>query len=126
MAGMLDRASASFWSISDAQHRRLVDLLNALHELSARGDEARMRAILAELTEYTVHHFAYEDLNALSGRARPAHRRALRVPAIVAQRTYGAYGGASRASRIFCRSSCEPNGLVIANRKLASARIPRA
>lgn len=38
-----------------------MDLLNALHELSARGDEARMRAILAELTEYTVHHFAYEE-----------------------------------------------------------------
>jgi len=46
----------------DAQHRRLVDMLNDLHEgmVSGTGSE-RLSALLAGLVDYTAKHFAYEE-----------------------------------------------------------------
>lgn len=60
----------------DAQHRRLVDLLNALHAVSAGGNHGQTARILRELTDYTVTHFAYEErlLEAVGYPDLAAHR----------------------------------------------------
>jgi len=46
----------------DAQHRKLVDMLNALHDGMTVGNSAEKLAVLLDgLVEYTVIHFAYEE-----------------------------------------------------------------
>lgn len=46
----------------DAQHQRLVAILNELHESMVSGHGAeRLRAVLGELVAYTAEHFAYEE-----------------------------------------------------------------
>lgn len=46
----------------DEQHRTLFDILNRLHEAVAAGKEqGELFAILDELIEYTVYHFATEE-----------------------------------------------------------------
>ena len=49
-------------AVIDEQHRRLVDLINQLHEaLLKRQSKAVMGRILAQLTNYTEVHFAFEE-----------------------------------------------------------------
>ncbi len=46
----------------DRQHRKLLELFNALDEALARGDAARMvRPLLSELASYTRYHFSTEQ-----------------------------------------------------------------
>jgi hemerythrin-like metal-binding protein len=44
----------------DVQHRKLIDMINALREAGPKGGEA-VRRILGELTQYTVFHFGFEE-----------------------------------------------------------------
>ncbi len=46
----------------DEQHKKLIDLLNRLHECKAskKGDQT-ISKILQELIDYTVYHFAFEE-----------------------------------------------------------------
>jgi hemerythrin-like metal-binding protein len=46
----------------DFQHRRLVDILNRLHEamVSRQGNEVLV-VILDDLVKYTIEHFTYEE-----------------------------------------------------------------
>lgn len=46
----------------DAQHRKLVDLINGLHEAMLVGQGAGMlERLLGELIEYTIYHFECEE-----------------------------------------------------------------
>lgn len=45
----------------DAQHQRLVELVNQLGEDAHSGDPARIDQALAELADYTVYHFRCEE-----------------------------------------------------------------
>lgn len=46
----------------DAQHQKLFELLNRLHESVVQGKEqTELHAILDELIEYTVYHFKTEE-----------------------------------------------------------------
>jgi len=56
-----DELSVQIDSI-DAQHKKLVDIINAMHEAMQVGKANDfMRRILADLTAYTQDHFAYEE-----------------------------------------------------------------
>jgi hemerythrin len=46
----------------DAQHHKLVDMLNELHDgmLAGKGSE-HLGGLLVGLVDYTAHHFAYEE-----------------------------------------------------------------
>lgn len=60
----------------DAQHRRLVGLVNQLGEDAHSGDPARIDQALAELADYTVYHFQCEEgiMTAAGVAARHADR----------------------------------------------------
>lgn len=60
--------------IIDQQHHRIVDLINQLAEATTRDDQA---AVLEELVDYTLSHFAFEEeLMEESGYTfGPAHKR---------------------------------------------------
>lgn len=46
----------------DAQHRRLLDIINQLHEAMKLGGKPSMLAqVMNELVGYTRYHFAYEE-----------------------------------------------------------------
>ena len=45
----------------DAQHRRLVDLLNSLSDQIDSASPARVDDLLKALAQYTVYHFSYEE-----------------------------------------------------------------
>jgi len=46
----------------DEQHKKLIELLNRLHECkAAKKGDATIRGILEELVDYTVYHFAFEE-----------------------------------------------------------------
>lgn len=46
----------------DAQHRRLLDIINQLHEVIKKGGRpAQLSEVLNELVGYTRYHFAYEE-----------------------------------------------------------------
>ena len=46
----------------DDQHKKLFEMLNALHQATANGDEQSvLMGILDELIEYTVYHFQTEE-----------------------------------------------------------------
>ncbi|MBP7096063.1 MAG: hemerythrin family protein [Spirochaetia bacterium] len=49
-------------ALIDSQHRRLVDLINDLHEamIARKGKEITAR-VLDELADYTVYHFGVEE-----------------------------------------------------------------
>ncbi len=56
-----DSLSVDLESI-DAQHKKLVDILNSLHGSTASAqDPEAVKKILNELVEYTVYHFSYEE-----------------------------------------------------------------
>ncbi len=46
----------------DLQHRRLVDLINQLHDaMKAGSDRAKVGGVVDQLLSYTNYHFAYEE-----------------------------------------------------------------
>ncbi len=46
----------------DAQHRKLVELINQLDEALYTGQDKEMQGVvLAQLIDYTVYHFGYEE-----------------------------------------------------------------
>ena len=46
----------------DAQHRRLLDMINALHEAMLMGGKAgALKAVMDELVAYTHYHFTFEE-----------------------------------------------------------------
>lgn len=49
-------------SEQDAQHKKLIDLINQLNEAmqAGKGNDA-MGKVLTELVNYTVYHFGYEE-----------------------------------------------------------------
>ena len=48
--------------VIDDQHRRIVDMINLLHQAQARdGSRAEVGAVLNELVDYTLSHFAFEE-----------------------------------------------------------------
>jgi len=45
----------------DAQHRRIVDYINRLYELRDTPNRAALGDVIAEMVDYTVSHFAFEE-----------------------------------------------------------------
>ena len=45
----------------DAQHRSIVDKINALHDCHGQADREVVAGIIAELTRYTIEHFLLEE-----------------------------------------------------------------
>ena len=63
----------------DAQHRRLVELVNDLGEEIDRGDSRKLDFVLQELAQYTVYHFGSERTATLWSRCRSGLRRAMKT-----------------------------------------------
>jgi hemerythrin len=47
--------------VIDHQHQRIVDYLNELNTANETGDQAATNHVLAELVDYTLTHFAFEE-----------------------------------------------------------------
>ena len=47
--------------VIDNQHRRIVDMINHLHDAVERGDRRELNDILDELVDYTLSHFTFEE-----------------------------------------------------------------
>ena len=47
--------------VIDAQHRRIVELANALEAAALRQDRAAAGAVMDELIDYTLSHFTFEE-----------------------------------------------------------------
>lgn len=47
--------------IIDAQHRRIVEYINLLHEARMRGDKDAIARVIEELVDYTLSHFSVEE-----------------------------------------------------------------
>jgi hemerythrin len=46
----------------DAQHKRLVDIINKLHDaIQAGSEQETLQSILSKLTDYTKYHFDFEE-----------------------------------------------------------------
>ncbi|MCL1960239.1 MAG: bacteriohemerythrin [Desulfovibrionaceae bacterium] len=45
----------------DAQHRRIVSYINRLYELRGSADRASLGDVIAEMVDYTMSHFAFEE-----------------------------------------------------------------
>ena len=45
----------------DTQHKRIVDYINKLHELRDSPDRAALADVIAEMVDYTISHFAFEE-----------------------------------------------------------------
>ncbi|MDO5625975.1 MAG: bacteriohemerythrin [Pseudomonadota bacterium] len=45
----------------DVQHRRIVDYINQLHTLRETHDRAALGEVIAEMVDYTISHFAFEE-----------------------------------------------------------------
>ena len=46
----------------DAQHKRLVDIINKLHDaIQAGSEQEALHGILSKLTDYTKYHFDFEE-----------------------------------------------------------------
>ena len=48
--------------IIDDQHKRLVEYVNQLDEARIRRDRGAIARVIAELVDYTVSHFAFEEV----------------------------------------------------------------
>ncbi|MEX6503302.1 bacteriohemerythrin [Pseudomonas zhanjiangensis] len=49
-------------AVIDEQHRRIVDMINQLHQAQARGgSRAEVGEVLGGLVDYTLSHFAFEE-----------------------------------------------------------------
>ncbi|MHA6206165.1 bacteriohemerythrin [Dyella soli] len=47
--------------VIDNQHRRIVEMINHLHDAMDRRDRQELNDILDELVDYTLSHFAFEE-----------------------------------------------------------------
>lgn len=47
--------------VIDAQHKRIVDYINQLHEARIRGDKEAISRVIEELVDYTLSHFSFEE-----------------------------------------------------------------
>ncbi|WDS37165.1 bacteriohemerythrin [Pseudoxanthomonas sp.] len=47
--------------VIDAQHRRIVEMINQLHAAQQRGSRDGVGEVIAELVDYTLSHFAFEE-----------------------------------------------------------------
>ena len=47
--------------IIDAQHKKILDYINALHDAEQSKDRAVIRGVMDALVDYTISHFAYEE-----------------------------------------------------------------
>lgn len=45
----------------DAQHKRLIELINKLYNLYLSKNEAEIQNIIREIKEYTIYHFSTEE-----------------------------------------------------------------
>ncbi|WP_245896155.1 hemerythrin domain-containing protein [Ottowia oryzae] len=57
----------------DTQHRRIVDYINKLRDLRESHDRQGLSDVIAEMVDYTMSHFAFEEAlieNATCSRAR--------------------------------------------------------
>ena len=45
----------------DVQHKRIVAYINTLHELQGSPDRAALADVIAEMVDYTISHFAFEE-----------------------------------------------------------------
>lgn len=48
-------------SVIDSQHRRIVDFINQLYEARVDNNKALVDEVIAELVDYTVSHFSFEE-----------------------------------------------------------------
>ena len=47
--------------VIDNQHRRILDYINKLDDISESKDKAEIEKVLNELVDYTLSHFAFEE-----------------------------------------------------------------
>lgn len=47
--------------VIDDQHKRILDYINEIDEISVRSDRARVREILNNIIDYTQSHFTFEE-----------------------------------------------------------------
>jgi hemerythrin len=47
--------------VIDNQHKRIVDMVNALHEAQRECEPQRVQEVLENLVDYTLSHFAFEE-----------------------------------------------------------------
>jgi hemerythrin len=45
----------------DAQHRKLIDMINSFYASQMKGDNGALRSLLSGLAEYAASHFAMEE-----------------------------------------------------------------
>lgn len=47
--------------VIDTQHKRIVEMINQLHDAQAQHDRALLGSVIEELVDYTLSHFAFEE-----------------------------------------------------------------
>lgn len=47
--------------VIDQQHRRIVEMINTLHQTQQQGQRLAVGEVIAELVDYTLSHFAFEE-----------------------------------------------------------------
>lgn len=47
--------------VIDGQHRRIVDMINKLHDVQLASDRDAVGQVIEELVDYTISHFAFEE-----------------------------------------------------------------
>ena len=47
--------------VIDTQHKRIVEMINQLHDAQAQHDRALLGNVIEELVDYTLSHFAFEE-----------------------------------------------------------------
>ncbi|MFZ6046527.1 bacteriohemerythrin [Pseudomonas sp. CR3202] len=47
--------------VIDGQHKRIVEMINALHAAQVEQDKAAVARVIEEVVDYTLSHFAFEE-----------------------------------------------------------------
>jgi hemerythrin len=47
--------------VIDIQHRRILAMINELHHVHTKGTHAAVMAVIDEMADYTISHFAFEE-----------------------------------------------------------------
>lgn len=47
--------------VIDSQHKRIVEMINQLHDAQAQHDRVLLGSVIEELVDYTISHFAFEE-----------------------------------------------------------------
>ncbi|HBO4520307.1 TPA: bacteriohemerythrin [Pseudomonas aeruginosa] len=47
--------------VIDAQHKRIVEMINQLHEAQGQHNQSILEEVIEELVDYTISHFAFEE-----------------------------------------------------------------